>query len=161
MDLLTTHRPTYPYYTIATVRCIANTARYSNDYTDDCWTTCTTTIDDGSEANIRARPRYTTSVCFDLTVKTTQNKLWLADQARNHTHTKMARSRISILSQPATLISALLLTCAHAAPQTEYISGSFQAAVWAQSSGQNLSPAVQAQCPAGYPNGCSSIQEPD
>lgn len=74
----------------------------------------------------------------------------------------MAQSRISLLSRSALLlISAFLLSLANAAPQTEYVSGSFQAAVWAQGGGQNLSPAAQAQCPAGYPNGCSSIQEPD
>nr|OQO19045.1 hypothetical protein B0A51_12324 [Rachicladosporium sp. CCFEE 5018]OQO19590.1 hypothetical protein B0A51_14132 [Rachicladosporium sp. CCFEE 5018] len=65
--------------------------------------------------------------------------------------------RLSLAALPAGLVTLMLLS-AQCAAQT-YVSGTFQAAVWAQ--GGQLQSAAQVQCPAGYPTSCGSIGEPD
>lgn len=65
--------------------------------------------------------------------------------------------RQQLLLLPTALLA--LLTATPTAAQT-YVSGTFQAAVWAQG-GQNLQSAAQAVCPNGYPISCSAIGEPD
>ena len=65
---------------------------------------------------------------------------------------------------PALSIRALIATLLILVPalaQTTYVEGTFQAAIWASSGQQNpdLTSPAQAQCPANYPQSCSSIGE--
>lgn len=61
-----------------------------------------------------------------------------------------------------TLIATLLLTIHLSLAQT-YVEGTFQAAIYANTDNSNQQPdltsATSAQCPANYPNSCSSIGE--
>lgn len=45
--------------------------------------------------------------------------------------------------------------------QTTYVQGNFQAAVWASNGGntQDLTSPAKAQCPANFPQSCSTIGE--
>lgn len=62
-----------------------------------------------------------------------------------------------------TLFASLLLITSSLA-QTTYVEGTFQAAITASNDNndqtQDLTTAASAQCPANFPNSCSTIGEP-